>query len=366
MIIGRVLAVIASTALSVTAPACAADAAGPAGWCRAVHIPVSLPADEVPTPAADQTVWAEFCVPSTPAPGRPVDVTVPGATYTHLYWDWPADPDLYNFTDKALRAGQTVLDYDRLGTGKSSSPPSADLTINTDAAVLHQVIAWVRASEVYTDVNLIGHSLGSAIAMEDAGTWPDDVSKLVLTGILNEATPAVAAAIAADFYPASSDPQFPDAGLGYLTTIPGVRGSLFYSPSASPAVIAYDEAHKSIVAKTEIDAVTSLTAPPGTNVADKIRAPVLIVDGEDDALFCTGSVNCANPASVAQFEKPYFSHAASLTVEIVPDTGHDVALHPTAGESFAMINAWLSRCHGPSGPQRAPSCFSTSDRAGAP
>ena len=370
MIIGRLLAVIASTALSVTAPATAtatataADAAGPAGWCRAVHIPAGLPANEVPTPAAGQLVWAEFCVPSTPAPGRPVDVTVPGATYTHLYWDWPVDPDLYSFADKALRAGQAVLDYDRLGTGDSSSPPSADLTIDTDAAVLHQVIAWVRASEGYTDVNLIGHSLGSIIATQDAGTWPGDVSKLVLTGILNEAPPTVAAAIA-DFYPASSDPQFPDAGPGYLTTIPGVRGSLFYSPSASPAVIAYDEAHKSVVAETEIDAITTLTAPPGTNVADKIRAPVLIVDGEDDALFCTGSVNCADPASVAQFERPYFSDAASLTVEMVRDTGHDVALHPTANQSFAMINAWLSGCQDPFGPQRAPGCFPGGDRAGA-
>lgn len=345
MIIGRVLAVIASTALSVAAPSSAADAARPAGSCRAVNIPVTLPAS-VPTPAVDQAVWAEFCVPDTPAPGHPVDVTVPGATYTHQYWDWAVDPDLYNFTDKALRAGQAVLDYDRLGSGDSTSPPAADLTIDSDAAVLHQVIGWVRQSERYTDVNVIGHSLGSVLAMQDAGTWPGDVSRLVLTGILNEVTPAAAAALATDFYPASGDPQFPNAGPGYLTTVPGVRGSLFYSPSASPDVVAYDEAHKSTVADTEMDAVTSLTAPPGTNIADQIRAPVLIIDGEDDALFCAGSINCAAGASVAQFEKPYFSEAASLTIDMVPGTGHDVALHPTADESFAMINVWLTRCHG--------------------
>jgi pimeloyl-ACP methyl ester carboxylesterase len=243
------LAALACTALAVTALGAASPVAAAVspGSCRAVHIPVSLAAEVAgggpPKASASpgsriggyvsQMVWAEFCVPDAPAPGRPVDVTVPGATYTHLYWDWPVDPALYNWTAKALRAGQAVLDYDRLGTGQSTSPPAVDLTVGGDAAVLHQVIAWVRGTAGYTDVNVIGHSLGSAIAVQEAGTWPGDVSRLVLSGFLNQMPPGTAAALAADIYPAASDPQFPDAGPGYLTTVPGTRGSLFYSPAAS-------------------------------------------------------------------------------------------------------------------------------------
>jgi pimeloyl-ACP methyl ester carboxylesterase len=355
-----VLAALASTALAAALPVGAV--ASPRS-CYAIHIPVSLPAGDAAGgglpggDSASQTVWAELCTPGRPAPGRPVDVTVPGATYTHQYWDWPVDPALYSFTDKALRSGQAVLDYDRLGTGKSTSPPAAALTLASDAAVLHQVIAWVRSAAGYTDVNVIGHSLGSAIAMQEAGTWPGGVSRLVLTGVLNQMAPATHAAIAADLYPASDDPQFPQAGPGYETTIPGVRGGLFYSSAASPTVIAQDETHKSVVAEDELSSSAAfLTTPAGSSISGQIRAPVLIVDGEEDALFCTGSVNCTKPASVTQFEEPYFSAAASLTVRIVPGTGHDVALHPTANESFAIINAWLRStptCRSPHGRRSA-------------
>jgi hypothetical protein len=97
-----------------------------------------------------------------------------------------------------------------------------------------------------------------------------------------------------------------------------------------------------VVTETEFSsAMAFITAPAGTSISGKVRAPVLIVDGQDDALFCTGPVNCADPARVTRFEQPYFTGAASLTVKIVPDTGHDIALHPTANTSFAMISTWL-------------------------
>jgi hypothetical protein len=45
---------------------------------------------------------------------------------------------------------------------------------------------------------------------------------------------------------------------GYLTTVPGTRGAAFYdTASADPDVIAYDEAHKDVMAADEAgDAAT--------------------------------------------------------------------------------------------------------------
>jgi hypothetical protein len=31
----------------------------------------------------------------------------------------------------------------------------------------------------------------------------------------------------------------------------------------------------------------------------------------------------------------------SLSAELVPDTGHDIALHPSASISFTMIDQWI-------------------------
>ena len=206
--------------LGVAVPAGAAAAS-----CHTVHLPVTLPAG-VPDPAPGQVVSAFFCTPGVAAPGHPIQVLVPGATYSSAYWNWPQDPALYNWASKALATGSAVFGYDRLGTGASTSPPAADLTVQSDANVLHQIISWARHTAGYTDVNLIGHSMGSAIAAQDAGTWPGDASRLVVTGMLNYDNPAVAGETSTAFYPASDDPQFPHAGPGYLTTVPGGRSTL--------------------------------------------------------------------------------------------------------------------------------------------
>jgi pimeloyl-ACP methyl ester carboxylesterase len=332
-------AAAAVAALAVAAPAAAAPASGSAGTCKTLTIHVSLAQGQ----PANQIVSAEYCTPAWPAPGKPsIDVTVPGATYNHLYFDWPVQPALYNFADKAMANGQAVLDYDRIGTGASSHPPSQDVTLTSDAWVLHQVIAWARRVG-YSDVSLIGHSLGSIIAAQDAGTWPADPTRLVLTGYMNTLSPSTGAAVAKDIYPADQDrPRWRKLDPGYLTTRPGVRASLFYGPGASPAVIAFDEAHKDVGSSAEVSAATALAASPSAGVTTRIRVPVLLMTGDEDAFYCGSSVNCTSTQAVTQHEQPYFTDAPSLTVLVVPLTGHDLALSPTASLSFQAIANWAS------------------------
>src|SRR6185437_11444075 len=119
----------------------ASAAQGPGGFCESVDLPVAL------SPRADltQNVSGTYCAPRTWAAGpHEIDVLTPGASYNRLYWDWPVDPGLYSYVDKTLAAGRATFDYDRIGTGASSHPPSCDITINTDAYVLHQVVTWAR------------------------------------------------------------------------------------------------------------------------------------------------------------------------------------------------------------------------------
>lgn len=281
-----------------------------------------------------------LCLPDAPNVSK-VDILLHGAAYNREYWDWPVSPALYSYTQRTLQAGRATLAYDRLGVGQSSRPASAAVTVESDAYVLHQIIQHVRSSPGLTDVTTVGHSLGSVVAQYEAGQYKD-VDRLVVTGLVHAQGVGVTGALTS-FYPAALDPQF--AGLldpGYLTTTPGSR-SLFYNAAADPQVIAYDEAHKDVLSSMQLAQSFPFTlTPPILNVTSQITAPVLAVIGDEDALSCGLLLDCKNPAAVMANEAPYYPHAASLTTQIVANTGHDIALHPSAGQSFATINQWIS------------------------
>ncbi|MBT8227743.1 MAG: hypothetical protein HKP61_15420 [Dactylosporangium sp.] len=113
-------------------------------------------------------------------------------------------------------------------------------------------------------------------------------------------------------YPADSDPKFAGRGYdqGYLTSVPGGRGEMFYSAIADPRTIASDEARKDVISGTfMLDGIGELGAPSGANQSNLVNEPVLLVSGEQDALYC----------------------------------GHDLTTHPTSGLSFLAINQWIGR-----------------------
>ncbi len=339
------VAMISVMAASPLAPASAGVTAGADAGCQPVRLPVALG----PGSPANQTVSGTYCQPQDWASGQhEVDVLTPGATYNRIYWDWPVDPGLYSYVDKTLAAGRATFDYDRIGTGSSSHPFSAEITIGSDAYVLHQIVQWLRGSLGYSQVNLIGHSLGSVISIQEAGRY-GDASRVVITGLLHVAHVGAgfAATLGSLLYPAAEDAQYLGTGLdvAYLTTIPGDRAADFYSSSASQAVVAYDEAHKDVVAATElVTLATTWALPPALNLSDKITAPVLIVIGAQDAIFCADPpvVDCPQPAQLLASEAPYYARAASLSLDVIAGTGHDIALHPTADESFGLISQWIS------------------------
>jgi pimeloyl-ACP methyl ester carboxylesterase len=319
-----------------------ANAANPYGSCQDVSIPVALAAGQ----PANQTVAATFCTPATWTSGpHEIDVLVAGATYNRTYWDWPQSPDTYSYVDKTLQAHRATLNFDRLGAGGSSRPDGSQLNITSDAYVLHQVIGWAHAHG-YAQVNGVAHSLGSITQTKEAALY-QDVQRVVVTGILH--LPGIglnSTGFATSLYPAALDPAFASGGydINYLTTMPGRRGPDFYDPStADPNVIAYDEAHKDVATLGEVSAsITELETPALLNTTQQITAPVLVVMGEEDDIFCNLTVNCHSADSIQNNEAPYYNHAASLSVATVPDTAHDLTLHPSANVSFNKINDWIT------------------------
>jgi pimeloyl-ACP methyl ester carboxylesterase len=343
---GRLAMIVSAVTLGgafAGAPLAAAHASGlPALTCSARTLPVRI-ADPGP---ADQTLWGQLCYRGT-EPGT-IQVLVPGATYNHLYWNFPYGNGYYSYVAAATAVGFATFDVDQIGTGGSSHPPSSELDLAADAVALHDAVTALRSGAVdghaFRRVIMVGHSIGSYAAWIEAGTY-HDVDAVIATGALHALSPNIGA-IEADLYPAADDPKFAGSGLdtGYLTSLPGTRGSLFYEPATTnPNVVAADEANKDTVTIPELVSATEIVGlPPQQQPTDQITVPALSVVGENDALFCTGVTvyNCASPASVQSYESQFFPAAAHLKVVVIPDTGHDLALSTTAPVTDAVMLGW--------------------------
>ena len=344
----------AARILAISTAALAAIAFSPAGIGRASAIPAltcsdhSLAVSITDPGPADQTMWGQLCYRGSREPAT-VQLLVHGATYNHLYWNFPYGNGYYSYVDAATAAGYATFDIDRIGDGNSSHPPSSQVTLTAGAVALHDAVTALRTGAVdghpFQHVIIVGHSLGSIEAWIEAGTY-HDVDAVIITGALHALTPDAATLVDTDFYPATDDPKFAGSGLdsGYLTTVPGTREALFYDPAtANPAVVAADEATRDTSTLAEVTGTVSLLSQPPTDQPSyQINVPVLVVVGADDNLFCAGVTvyNCASAASVQSFESQYYSPAAHLKVVTIPDTGHDLALSTTAPITDAVMLGW--------------------------
>ena len=295
--------------------------------------------------AANSQISGELCLPLS-GQADVVQVAVHGATYDHRYWNWPQQPLVYSYASFMTRAGYAVFEYDRIGDGLSSHPSSTDISVTEGAYVAHQVVQALRSGQLggytFKRVLAVGHSLGSYITIQEAGTYKD-VDALIVTGIAHAFNAGALPTLGADLYPAQLDPAFSDLGLdaGYLTTVPNTRGLLFYNKAtADPAVIAYDESTKQTTTATELAVLEEPSAASPYAYASQIQVPVLLVDGQTDLAFCQGSSICSNAATLKAAEDPFYSPAAKLQTFVVPFTGHDINLHVTAPVWYGVALGW--------------------------
>jgi pimeloyl-ACP methyl ester carboxylesterase len=292
----------------------------------------------------DQYISGTLCTPNTWASGdHQVDVLVHGMGYNSTYWNFPAGGyPQYSFVNRDLGAGRATFAYDQLGAGKSSRPNSWQLSLEAQAFVLHQAIQYAQG-QGYTKINVVGHSLGSNVVVQEAGTYNDE-NKIVLTGMLHSHGSDAFNAMTS-FVPANISHNWHNHNVdwGYMTTRDDARSNLFYDHDyADDSVIRYDENHKDIASIMEaVEAITQTQTPADLNIAHKVTVPVYVLDGMQDKIFCGGSLDCTNAGTVQSNEASFYTSAASVTTNIVANTGHAIALHQTADDSFNVINGWL-------------------------
>jgi pimeloyl-ACP methyl ester carboxylesterase len=325
-------------ALAAFVPSSATAASG-ALRCDETSFAVNLSADD----ATVYHVYGQLCSRGSLA-HKTIQVALHGATYGHLYWDFPYQPEVYSYVRWATASGYAVLNIDRIGIGRSDHPPADQVTVESNAYVVHQIVQALRGGAltlptfgaVHAErVALVGHSLGSFVAVQEAGTY-GDVDGVVLTGMSHTLVTAALAEV--QFYPANLDPRFAGLNLSddYFTTDPGTRAIFYHAPFYDSRVLATDERNKETATLAELN-----TGPQALALSSDIHVPVLVMVGNFDAAFCTGPT-CTASGSLKS-EPGFYPADACAEAVVVPGSGHDLNLHYTAPLTYTTILRWFDR-----------------------
>src|SRR3546814_14973466 len=98
-------------------------------------------------------------------------VAIHGGGFTLAYFDC----DGFSLVSRAAAAGCSVLGIDRPGYGESPRLPEGDRAIPRNANLLQAAIGqvWRERDLDAAGIVLVGHSIGSAVALYIAATPPD-------------------------------------------------------------------------------------------------------------------------------------------------------------------------------------------------
>jgi pimeloyl-ACP methyl ester carboxylesterase len=338
----RPLAARLSVALALVA-ACAAlpatasaDGDGRLGGCRELRLPVTTSPDATTT----YRVAVTLCGRGRTV-GRTAQVLISGAGHTRAYWDVPVDPRTQSYVRAATRAGYVTLNIDRLGSGDSDTPPIDEVTVDSDAYVLEQVISHLRTGKLARyrvgKIITVGFSVGSATAITHASRYRD-VDGVIVTSFLHNFGP-LAQRFGELIYPAADDPAFAGASLpaGYVTTRPGGRAGFFFDPvNTTPQLLAADEKLKGTFSPREGDGFAATIAD--RTLSQAIDVPVLVLVGQSDGIFCT------DPACSASSNEPAaYGPNADIQVTVLPGLGHAINFHPGATTAFDSMLTWTAQ-----------------------
>lgn len=330
---------------AVTRTNIAQDHTASGATCEDYSIPVTLK----PGRTERYPIFGRLCSKTGFAANRPVQLLLHGGTYNHTYWDWPYQPENYNYVKYATDAGFVTLAIDRLGYGYSAKPAlDVEIDFESNAWVAHQVIQYLRSGAFgnsYRKVALVGHSLGAATAMTEAGRY-QDVDATIISGGTHSLN-YVGIFGPASFYPATLDPKFfgklPITSTS-LTTLPGSRCRTFYDESeVDPGVCAEDERLKDVFTGGEVTQFPIAFTRPSPS--DQIVSPVLVALGKTDKFMCSSPTilapDCSAPGSQAYNEYKYYPSAKSYELYIQPRSGHMNNLQFGARVWFDKANSWL-------------------------
>lgn len=313
--------------------------AGNGMTAREVEIAVHLAPDDEST----HTIYAQLTLPAGAEP-RSLQILLPGAMYSGIYWDSDFSSGQYSYVDYMVRRGHATLNVDRLGIGRSDHPHSTKLTLESNVVVLHDIVSFARSGGlgfVPERVVTVGHSYGTLVASREAADF-NDVDAVILTAALHSTSAEGAEAMGQKIatYVASQEPQFSGLDDGYVTSMPGTRMSMLYrEDNVDPGLVELDEETKETVSLSEMAGLPQWQADGTTG---RLTVPSLIALGDTDIVWCgPDSVDCSSAESVLAAERHHYPEDMQPDVFVLQQSGHDINFQHNFEDWYAMAASWL-------------------------
>jgi pimeloyl-ACP methyl ester carboxylesterase len=208
--------------------------------------------------------------------GKPFDATLPcvvfihGACNDHCVWTLLARWFAHH--------GFGVLAVDLPGHSRSAGPPLPDVEALADWVLALQVAAGMRQAA------LVGHSMGSLVALHAAGRAPERATRLVMIGAAYPMKVADALLATAREAPLRAMAMVNAWSIATLATKPGFPGPGFWLHGGAMALMRRVQAKAPGINLFHHDFDVCNRYAGGMDAAARVRCPVTLVLGSEDQM----------------------------------------------------------------------------------
>jgi pimeloyl-ACP methyl ester carboxylesterase len=307
-------------------------------------------------------IHAQLCVPKFSEKKDILQIATHGVHYDSRYWDSKYQPEKHSYVDATLKAGYSILTYDRLGVGQSDHPDAYDVVqAPLELEILRQLTLMARNGTLYSlagtakpahaafsrltkprKVVHVGHSFGSFLTSAFIANYGDLTDGAIITGyLLTQYLASTGSTTFSVEYAATSSPPY-DRPSGYVVCKKNGIQNIFFGgdpkTAFTPKLLDYGNDIKQPVPIGEFASAFWLIGNQGPS----FKAPVQYVLPEFDFYICRG--DCNGLANVTMLAQTY-PNATAVEVAIQPNTGHALPLHNNATAGFQLTYDFLAR-HG--------------------
>ncbi|KAH7086602.1 hypothetical protein FB567DRAFT_580703 [Paraphoma chrysanthemicola] len=302
-------------------------------------------------------IHAQLCVPKSSKKKDIIQIATHGVHYDSRYWDSEYKPKDHSYVDATLKAGYSILTYDRLGVGQSDHPDAYTVVqAPLELEILRQLTLMARNGSLYDFAsharpsipafnNLakpsktvhIGHSFGSFLTSAFLATYPDLTDGGIITGYLYSMF--LASTGSTTFSVEYAGKKY-DRPSGYVVCKENGIQNIFFGGNTStaftPELLTYGDSIKQPVPIGEFASAFWLLGKPGLD----FKGPVQYLLPESDFYICRG--DCKDLAKVEELNATW-PKASAIEVVIQPNTGHALPLHNNATAGFQLTYDFLGR-----------------------
>lgn len=305
-------------------------------------------------------IHAQICVPKSSTRRHILQIASHGVHYDSRYWDSEYQPENYSYVEATLKAGYSILTYDRLGVGQSDHPDAYDVVQGPlELEILRQLTLLARNGTLYdlaskeqtasaafrklakpSKVVHVGHSFGSFLTSAFIATYGELSDGAIITGyLLTESLASTGSTTFSVEYAATSSHPY-NRSSGYVVCKKDGIQNIFFGGNPKTAftqeLLNYGDDIKQPVPIGEFASAFWLFGRYGPS----FKAPVQYLLPEFDFYICRG--NCNGLANLTTLANTY-PNATAIEVAIQPNTGHALPLHHNATAGFQLIHDFLKR-----------------------